>query len=70
MFVSIYTLYDVVATVAYAHSPVPNDMYLAVNDVYVARYKDTKGFKISRQQVLPVSHALQGTPFQFLLMEE
>ena len=54
------TLYGGDATDAYAHSPAPNNTYLSVDDAYAEWYKDTKGVEISKRQVLPVYHALQG----------
>ena len=55
-------LYGGDATDAYVHSPAPNNTYLSVDDAYAEWYKDTKGVEISKQQVLPVYHALQGHP--------
>ena len=56
------TLYGRDATDAYAHSPAPNDTYLSVEDAYAEWYKDVKGVEISKRQVLPIYHALQGHP--------
>ena len=56
------TIYGGDATDAYAHSPAPNDTYLALNDAYSEWYKDTKGIEISKRKVMPVYHALQGHP--------
>ena len=54
------TMYGGDATDAYAHSPDPKDTYLSVDDAYSEWYKDVKGVEISKRQVLPVYHALQG----------
>ena len=56
------TIYVGDATNAYAHSPDPNDTYLSIDDAYAEWYKDAKGVKISKRQVLPVYHALKGHP--------
>ena len=56
------TIYGGDATDAYACSPVPNDMFLAVDDVYAEWYKDKYGVTLNKRQVLPVQHALQGHP--------
>ena len=42
------TIYEVYATDAYVHSPVPNDTYIAVDDAYSEKYKDVKGVEISK----------------------
>ena len=56
------TIYGGNATDAYAHSPAPNDTYLAIDDAYADWYYKKKGEHISKQMVLPVHHALQGHP--------
>ena len=56
------TIYGGNATDAYAHSPAPNDNYLAVDDAYADWYYKKKGEHISKRMVLPVRHALQGHP--------
>ena len=50
------------ATDAYAHSPAPNDTYLAVDEAYSDWYKQKYGKQLEQRQVLPVFHALQGHP--------
>ena len=50
------------ATDAYAHSPAPNDTYLAIDDAYFEWYKDKFGEEIDRRYILPVKHCLQGHP--------
>ena len=49
-------------TDAYTHSCAPNDTFLAVDDAYNEWYKDNYGVDLSKRQVLPVQHALQGHP--------
>ena len=56
------TVYGGDATNAYAHSPAPNDTYLAIDDAYAEWYKDTVGKEIDRRYILPVRHCLQGHP--------
>ena len=56
------TIYGSDVTDAYAHSPAPNDTYLAVDDAYADWYYKNKGEHISKWMVLPVHHALQGHP--------
>ena len=56
------TIYGGDATDAYAHSPAPNDTFLAVDDAYAEWYKDKYGVTLNKRQVLPVQHALQGHP--------
>ena len=56
------TIYGGDATDAYAHSPAPNDTYLAINDAYTEWYLNKYKTPISKQMVLPVKHALQGHP--------
>lgn len=43
-----------------AHSPAPNNTYLVIDNTYAEWYKDVKGVQASKEQVLPVCHALQG----------
>ena len=43
-------------TDAYAHSPAPNDTYLAIDDVYADYYKATFGKEKDRRYTLPVKH--------------
>ena len=56
------TVYGGDATDAFAHSPAPNDTFLAVDDAYAEWYKDNYGVTLNKRQVLPVQHALQGHP--------
>ena len=56
------TIYGGDATDAYAHSPAPNDTYLAIDDAYADWYKDRFGEEIDRQYILPVKHCLRGHP--------
>ena len=56
------TIYGGDATDTYTHSPALNDTYLSVDYAYAEWYKDVKGVQISKIQVLPVYHALQGHP--------
>ena len=50
------TVYGGDATGAYAHSPAPNDTYLAIDDVYADWYKDTFGKEVNMRHVLPAYH--------------
>ena len=56
------TVYGGDATDVYAHSPAPNDTYLAIDDAYADLYKDRFGEEIDRRYILPVKHCLQGHP--------
>ena len=56
------TIYGGDATDAYAHSPAPNDTYLAIDDAYSEWYKDKFGEEIDRRYKFPVQHCLQGHP--------
>ena len=47
---------------AYAHSPAPNDTYLAKDDVYNNFHKENFGMEVNRRYVSPKYRSLQGHP--------